>query len=89
MRIVVEEAFVARGPGVLVMPRFVVKAPARGVFEVRLRTPDGGERSAKASMETMHVSGPTGTFAMLRLPELSPQEVPAGTEIGWDQPPRA
>jgi hypothetical protein len=79
--LVVEEAFVARGRGVLVMPRFTADAPPREAFDVRLVLPDGSERVTKASVEVSHVRGKLAPFAMYRLPELAPEDVPAGTEI--------
>jgi len=79
--LVVEEAFVARGRGVLLMPRFTAATPREGTFDVRLRLPDGTERTTKASMEVAHMRGKLAPFAMYRLPELAPEDVPAGTEL--------
>jgi len=77
----VEEAFVARGRGVLVEPRFAPAAIVTGTFDVTLRFPDGTERATTASMETSHMRGALVPWAMLRLPEMSVDDVPAGTEI--------
>ncbi len=79
--VVVEEAFVARGRGVLVAPRFTAEAARAGRFPVRLRLPDGTERDASGELEVSHVRGALAPWAMLRLPELSVDDVPAGTEI--------
>lgn len=80
----VEEAFVARGRGVLVEPRFAPDAIRTGTFPVTLRLPDGTERPTTASMETSHMRGALVPWAMLRLPELGIADVPAGTEIWVD-----
>lgn len=82
---VVEEAFVARGPGVLVVPRITLPGWAQGPFAVRLRFPDGSERAAKASFDVAHIRGPLAPFAMVRLLDCTTADVPAGTEI-WTAP---
>ncbi len=79
--LVVEEAFVARGKGVLVMPRFTTESPRRGSFAVHLRFPDGSEREVQAEMEVSHVRGSLAPYAMYRLHGVAPEDVPAGTEI--------
>ena len=82
----VEEVFVARGRGVLVEPRFAPAEILAGVFDVVLHLPDGSERPTTASMETSHMRGALVPWAMLRLPELSEADVPAGTEV-WSLDP--
>jgi hypothetical protein len=79
--VVVEEAFVARGRGVLIDPRFTVEEPPAGTFRVQLRLPDGTQRETSASLEVSHVRGSLPPYAMLRLPELGVNDVPAGTEV--------
>jgi hypothetical protein len=79
--LVVEEAFVARGKGVLVMPRFTAETPRRGAFAVRLKFPDGTEKDVQAEMEVAHMRGALAPYAMYRLHAVTPEEVPAGTEI--------
>ena len=79
--LVVEDAFVAKGPGVLVMPRFTASAPPKGKIPVQLRLPDGTTRDVLAEVEVAHMRGPLPPFAMYRLHGLSPDEVPVGTEI--------
>ena len=79
--LVVEEAFVARGKGVLVMPRFTAETPRRGTFAVRLLLPDGTSRAVQAEMEVAHMRGALAPYAMYRLHVASPDEIPAGTEI--------
>jgi hypothetical protein len=77
----VEEAFVARGRGVLLMPRFTTDDPPRGAFRVKLRTPDGSERETTAEVEVSHMRGKLAPFAMVRLPEETVESVPPGTEV--------
>ena len=79
--VVVDEAFAARGRGALLSPRITVKDPARAPFTVRLRFPDGSERSTRAVFEVAHIRGPDGVFAMVRLTDLAPADVPPGTEV--------
>lgn len=79
--LVVEEAFVARGKGVLVMPRFTAENPRRGAFPVELRMPDGTTRQVQAEMEVAHMRGALAPYAMYRLHVASPDEVPTSTEI--------
>lgn len=80
-RWVVEEAFAARGRGVHVLPRFTAVDPPRQPFRVRLRLPSGALRTATAVVEVAHVRGALPAFAMLRLLDATPEDVPAGTEI--------
>lgn len=79
--ITVEEAFVARGRGVLIAPRFTVERPRTGRFRVLLRLPDGSERETSAELEVAHMRGALAPYAMVRLPDLRPEDVPARTEI--------
>lgn len=81
--IVVEDAYRTRGLGILVEPRYIAKGP-EPEFQVRLRFPDGTERTVRAGVETSHMRGPNGVFAMLRLPDLAPEDVPVGTEVWRD-----
>jgi hypothetical protein len=79
--VVVEDAFVARGSGVLVAPRITIVEPETAPFPVRLRMPDGTEKAATASFDVAHIRGPGGVFAMVRLLGLTPDDVPRGTEV--------
>jgi hypothetical protein len=81
----VADAFVAKGPGVVVMPRFTTATPPKGRFPVQLRFPDGTARDVTAEVDVAHMRGPLPPFAMYRLHEVTPEEVPAGTEI-WSVP---
>jgi hypothetical protein len=82
----VEDAFVAKGPGVVVMPRFTSAATRRGKFTVQLRFPDGSSREVSAEVDVAHMRGPLPPFAMYRLHGVTPEDVPAGTEI-WSVAP--
>jgi hypothetical protein len=79
--LIVEEAFVARGKGVLVMPRFTAVTLRRGLFAVRLKIPDGTTRDVQAEMEVAHVRGALAPYAMYRIHVATPEEIPGGTEI--------
>lgn len=82
--IVVEEAYRARGRGILLEPKFSADGPSPP-FTARLVLPDGTERTARAELETSHVRIVGGSvFALVRLPELTPEDVPAGTEVWRD-----
>lgn len=82
--LVVDEAFVARGKGVLLMPRFSFVAredmPRTG-FAVRLDFPDGTSRVTTAQIEVAHMQGKLAPYAMYRLPELGVDDVPRGTVL--------
>jgi hypothetical protein len=77
----VEDAFVAKGAGVVVMPRFTTASAPKGAFAVELRFADGTRREVKAEVDVAHMRGPLPPFAMYRLHGVTPEEVPAGTEI--------
>jgi hypothetical protein len=79
--VVVEEAFVARGPGILVSPKITLTRSAQGTLPVRLRLPDGSDRAATASFDVAHIRGPLAPFALVRLLDCAVADVPAGTEI--------
>ena len=77
----IEDAFVAKGKGILVMPRFTTATPPRGTVAVRLRFADGTTRDVTAEVEVAHMRGPLPPFAMYRLHGVTPEDVPAGTEL--------
>lgn len=79
--LVVEEVFAVTPRGVQLAPRFVPKDAGRRAFEVRLVLPGGEERRVRAELQIAHVRGPLAPFALLRLPELSSDDVPPGTEV--------
>lgn len=81
----VEDAFVAKGAGILVMPRFTTASAPKGKFAVELRFASGATRAVTAEVDVAHMRGPLPPFAMYRLHGLTPEEVPAGTEI-WSVP---
>ena len=79
--VVVEESFIAKGREILVTPKITLTRPAMGKRAVQLRLPDGSERTATASFDVAHVRGPQAPFAMVRIHDVAPADVPAGTEI--------
>jgi len=85
--VVVEEAYSDGRPGIMLAPRFVLAAPLPGrVIDVRLVLPDGAERAARAEVQVAHARGPLAPYALLRLKDLAPADVPAGTEVWLDAP---
>ena len=83
--LVINDAFVAKGAGVLVMPRITAKDPARGKFVVELRFADGTKKQVPAELDVAHMRGPLPPFAMYRLHDVTPEDLPAGTEV-WSVP---
>ncbi|MEO8874328.1 MAG: hypothetical protein ABI461_01975 [Polyangiaceae bacterium] len=79
--LVVEEAFVTRGSGVLVLPRITFDGSTHAPFAITLRFPNGEERAAQGVFEVSHIKGAFAPFAMLRVLDLKPEDVPAGTTI--------
>lgn len=79
--VVVEEAFVLRGSGVMILPRVAFDAQAAPTFAVTLRLPNGDEKKATAAFEVSHIRGASPPFAMLRILDLKPEDVPVGTTI--------
>ena len=81
----VSDAFVAKGPGVVVMPRFTTASAPKGKFAVELRFADGTRREVTAEVDVAHMRGPLPPFAMYRLHGVTAEDVTAGTEI-WSVP---
>jgi hypothetical protein len=81
----VADAFVAKGPGIMVMPRFTTASPPKGKLTVELRFADGSRRQVTAEVDVAHMRGPLPPFAMYRLHGVAAEDVPAGTEI-WSVP---
>ena len=79
--VVVEEAFVTRGSGVMIMPRITFDGSTNKPFPVTLRLPNGEERAASAAFEVSHIRGASAPFAMIRVLDVKPEEVPPGTAI--------
>jgi hypothetical protein len=50
----IEDAFVAKGPGVLVMPRFSTANAPKGRFPVQLRFAGGATREVSAEVDVAH-----------------------------------
>lgn len=78
--LVVTDAFTTRGSGVLVEPRVTFDGN-RAPFPVVLRLPGGEERNATAVFEVAHIQGRLAPYAMLRVLEKAPADVPKGTTI--------
>lgn len=83
--LIVEDAFVARGPGVLVMPRFTEAGPPSGPRKLRLVRPDGSSVTVEATVDVAHMRGKLAPWSMYRLHGVTVEEVPAGTEL-WSDP---
>lgn len=81
----IADAFVAKGAGIVVMPRFTAASAPKGKFAVELRFADGATREVTAEVDVAHMRGPLPPFAMYRLHGVTPDDVPAGTEI-WSVP---
>jgi hypothetical protein len=79
--LIVEESFAARGKAVHLSPKITIDEPPRGPVAVRLRLPSGEEREAKAVFEVPHIRGSLPPFAIVKLLDLTPEEVPVGTEV--------
>ena len=79
--LIVDECFAAPGGKVMVTPRLKVAVASREPFAVRLVRPGGETREATAALDFAHIQGPLPPFAMMRLLDVAPAEVPPGTEI--------
>lgn len=77
----VEEAFTARGPGVLLLPKITADRVPPGTFEVIVTTPGGAERRVPATADVAHMRGGLAPFAMVRLPTLAVEDVPPGSTV--------
>ncbi len=81
--LIVEDAF-SDARGIMLKPRIVVERPIRGEIEVKLRSPDGGERVARASVMVSHVRGALAPFGVVYLHDVGLDDVPKGTEVWAD-----
>lgn len=77
----VTDVILARGPGALLLPRIAVPVSERARFHVELRFPDGTRKMSEAVFQFPHVSGPQVPLAMLHICDLTPSEIPVGTEV--------
>jgi len=84
--LVIDDAFTASGPGILVTPRFTTAAPPKGRFPVVLKRPDGTQHPAAASVDVAHLRGALAPFAMYRLFDCALEDAAPGTEL-WGPPP--
>jgi len=82
----VDDTFVIEGRGVIVTPKIPVDAYSGARSRaVMLRTPDGHERTARASLDIPRVSPPPPAFYYLcLLVDLTKDDVPIGTEVWLD-----
>ena len=78
--LVVKGTFPSRG-GVEVLPAVASDRVPATPFDVTVRTPDGAERRAKATVIVAHIRGPLPPMAMVRLADLTVDAVPPGTEL--------
>jgi hypothetical protein len=83
--LVVEEAHPSGATGVVLSPRFVSEGVPPRAVSVRLKLPGGAERLTTAHVQLSHMRGPSSPFGLLRLPDLAPDDVPAGTEVWLDE----
>lgn len=82
LELVVEDAFVARGPGIVVEPRIVARAALQeGPLRALLVRPDGTRLETRATLDVAHLRGALDPYALVRLPDLALADVPAGTTI--------
>lgn len=79
--LVIDDAFVANGRGVLVTPRFTTASPKKGTFALQLRFANGTVREVDAEMDVAHMRGPLPPYAMYRLHGVTTEELPPGTEL--------
>lgn len=63
------------------MPRFTASEGQAGTLRVLLRRPDGSSLETAATVEVAHMRGALAPWAMYRLTDLTPEAVPAGTEL--------
>ena len=84
--LVVTDRFTTRGSGVLVEPRVTFDGN-RSAFPVVLRLPSGEEVDATAVFEVAHIQGKNAPYAMLRILDKTPAEIPEGTAILKREPP--
>ena len=82
LELVVADAFVARGPGVLVEPRIVARAElVAGPLRATLVRPDATRTDTRATLDVAHLRGALEPYALVRLPDLAAGDVPAGTVL--------
>ena len=82
----VEDRFLIDGRGVIVTPKIPTDSySGPHSVAVTLRTPDGGEKTASATLDIPMVSPPPPAFYYLcLLTGLTKEDVPIGTEIWID-----
>ena len=82
----VDDTFLIEGRGVIVTPKIPVDAYSGACSRaVTLRTPDGRERTARASLDIPRVSpAPPSYYYLCLLADLTKDDVPIGTEVWID-----
>jgi hypothetical protein len=83
--LVVEETFALSGGAVIARPRAPMDRVRSLRLVVRLRRPDGSERVTEALLADARVAPPECTAWFVRLPGVTVDEVPPGTEV-WSEP---
>lgn len=79
--LVVEDAFTGRGPGVLVMPRVTADVADAAGFAARLALPGGASRDVRAKLDVAHMKGGLPPYALVRLLDVTLDDVPRGSEL--------
>ncbi len=80
-RLIVAEAFSARGGAVQLEPKFVPEDPPSGTFDIELRLPSGEIRRLRATLDFAHSRGDLPPFAIVRVFGVTPDDVPRGSEV--------
>jgi len=85
----VEDTFLVEGRGIIVAPKIPIESyGGQRSRVVTLRTPDGGERKASATLDVPFVSPPPlADYYLCLLAGLTEADVPIGTEIWLDESP--
>jgi hypothetical protein len=81
MLCIVERALKVEGRGVVVTPRLGTEECKPHKFDVSLLRPDGSAIKAQAHVSVPGSSPPMPRPAVLALSDVSPEDVPPGTEV--------
>jgi hypothetical protein len=79
--LVVEGAFAVRGNAVELLPAVGSDRLPPPPFELTLRLPGGAERHVTGTSVVAHTRGSLPPKAMVRVHEITAEEVPLGTEV--------
>ena len=80
----VEDAFVAKGAGIVVMPRFTTASAPKGKFAIELRFANGARREITAEVDVAHMRGPLPPYAMYRLHGIHQSPLNAGARFSMN-----